>query len=214
MCVCVCVCSLAQSCVCELTTYRKSGKSHAPHIYRLPQELAAGSLLDVWHHFEAPAASYPCGCTCRPIIQTSMMMHWVPMHHSLLTFPVACRQLAAAGSSSRRAAGPDLLPRQARHLSRHRFRGGCAPPGEYGHHRAPALAQCCCWRPMQPGPCQSTQSGVLAAHMLPLICNLLGRTRRDTIVPGLSLSPVTAISPFAISAFGALACVCGPVSPY
>ena len=170
-------------------------QSHAPHIYRLPEELATGSMPDKWHHFEAPAASYPCGCTCRPIIQTSMRMHWVPMQHSLLTFPVACRQLAAAGSSNRRAAGPDVLSRQARHLSRHRLGGGCAPPGHYGHHRAPALAQCCCWCPMQPGPCQSTQSGVLAAHMLPLDCNLLGRTRRDTTVVGLSLSPATAISP-------------------
>ena len=138
------------------------------------------------YHFKASAPSCPCGYTCRPIIQIHISMLQVPMYHSLFTLPVACRQLAAAGSSSRRTAGPDLLSRQARHLSRHRLTGGCAPPGHHGHHGAPALAQCGCWRLMQPGPCQSTQSGVLAAHLLcnlsPLVCNLHGRTRHDTLI--------------------------------
>ncbi len=145
------------------------------------------------YHFEASAASCHCGYTCRPIIQIHIMMLWVPVHHFPFTFPVACRQLAAAGSSSRRAAGPDLLSRQARHLSRHCLRGGCAPPGPHGHHRAPALAQCCCWCPVQPGPCQSTQSGVLAAHLLPTLCVSCLAGQGLTQLFGLSLSPVTAI---------------------
>ena len=180
------------------------------HIYRLPEELATGSMLDKWHHFEAPAASYPCGCTCRPIIQTSMMMHWVPMHHSLLTFPVACRQLAAAGSSSRRAAGPDVLSRQARHLSRHRLGGGCAPPVTM----------------VTTGllPLRSAAAGALCNLALASphnqVCLLLTCSHLTvTCLAGQGVTQLFQGSACLLQlpshqAFGALACVCGPVSPY